>query len=79
VVHGEAQLAGRWGEHGRQIVLDTSSVKVFLPGITDVTTLQAAESWPGRGHTTGARSKARRTSTRLPALALSRRTRRASA
>ena len=44
VVHGEAQLAERWGEHGRQVVLDTSSVKVFLPGITDVTTLQAASA-----------------------------------
>src|SRR6266446_4242408 len=42
VVHGEAQLAERWGEHGRQVVLDTSSVKIFLPGITDTTTLQAA-------------------------------------
>ena len=55
VVHGEAQLAERWGEHGRQVVLDTSSVKVFLPGITDVTTLQAAStlcgqaSWKVRG------------------------------
>jgi type IV secretion system protein VirD4 len=42
VVHGEAQLAGRWGDHGRQAVLDTSSVKVLLPGITDTTTLDAA-------------------------------------
>jgi len=49
VVHGEAQLAERWGEHGRQIVLDTSSVKVFLPGITDVTTLQAASTLCGQG------------------------------
>jgi type IV secretory pathway TraG/TraD family ATPase VirD4 len=55
VVHGEAQLAERWGDHGRQIVLDTSSVKVFLPGITDTTTLQAANtlcgqaSWKVRG------------------------------
>ena len=55
VVHGEAQLAGRWGDYGRQIVLDTSSVKVFLPGITDTTTLQAAStlcgqaSWKVRG------------------------------
>jgi type IV secretory pathway TraG/TraD family ATPase VirD4 len=54
-VHGEAQLAERWGEHGRQVVLDTSSVKVFLPGITDTTTLQAAStlcgqaSWKVRG------------------------------
>jgi type IV secretion system protein VirD4 len=55
VVHGEAQLGGRWGDYGRQVVLDTSSVKVFLPGITDVTTLQAAStlcgqaSWKIRG------------------------------
>jgi type IV secretory pathway TraG/TraD family ATPase VirD4 len=55
VAHGEAQLAGRWGDHGRQVVLDTSSVKVFLPGITDVTTLEAAAklcgqaSWKVRG------------------------------
>src|SRR5713101_1865191 len=42
VAHGEAQLAGRWGDHGRQVVLDTSSVKVFLPGITDTKTLRAA-------------------------------------
>jgi type IV secretory pathway TraG/TraD family ATPase VirD4 len=55
VVHGEAQLAERWGNYGRQVVLDTSSVKVFLPGITDVTTLQAAStlcgqaSWKIRG------------------------------
>jgi hypothetical protein len=48
VVHGEAQLAERWGEHGRQVVLDTCSVKVFLPGITDVTTLQARPRCAGR-------------------------------
>jgi hypothetical protein len=48
VVHGEAQLADRWGDHGRQVVLDTSSVKVFLPGITDVTTLQAASTLCGQ-------------------------------
>ena len=55
VVHGEAQLATRWGNYGRQVVLDTSSVKVFLPGITDTTTLEAAStlcgqaSWKVRG------------------------------
>jgi type IV secretion system protein VirD4 len=55
VVHGEAQLAGRWEDHGRQVVLDTSSVKVFLPGITHTTTLDAAsklcgqEAWKLRG------------------------------
>jgi type IV secretory pathway TraG/TraD family ATPase VirD4 len=42
VVPGEAELARRWGDHGRQVVLDTSSVKLFLPGITDITTLDAA-------------------------------------
>jgi type IV secretory pathway TraG/TraD family ATPase VirD4 len=42
VAHGEAQLASRWDDHGRQVIWDTSSVKVFLPGITDTTTLQAA-------------------------------------
>ena len=42
VVHGEAQLAERWGDHGSQVVWDTSSAKVFLPGITDTTTRQAA-------------------------------------
>jgi len=42
VVHGEAQLAGRWGDHGRQAVLDTASVKVLLPGITDPRTLDTA-------------------------------------
>ena len=55
VAHGEAQLAGRWGDHGRQVVLDTCSVKMFLPGISDVTTLDAASklcgqaSWRVRG------------------------------
>jgi type IV secretion system protein VirD4 len=48
VVHGEAQLAGRWDDHGRQVVLDTSSVKVFLPGITDTTTLDAASTLCGQ-------------------------------
>jgi type IV secretion system protein VirD4 len=42
VAHGEAQLAGRWGEHGKQVVLDTSGVKCYLPGITDTRTLDAA-------------------------------------
>jgi len=49
VAHGEAQLAGRWGDHGRQVVLDTCSVKVFLPGITDTTTLQTASTLCGQG------------------------------
>jgi hypothetical protein len=47
VAHGEAQLAGRWGEHGKQVVLDTSGVKCFLPGITDTKTLDAASKLCG--------------------------------
>src|SRR5579862_2538330 len=60
VAHGEAQLAERWGDYGRQIVMDTCSVKVFLPGITATSTLEAATtlcgqaSWKvrGQGHAT---------------------------
>ena len=48
VAHGEAQLAGRWGDQGKQASLDTSSVKVFLPGITDTTTLDAASKLCGQ-------------------------------
>jgi type IV secretion system protein VirD4 len=48
VAHGEAQLAGRWGSDGRQVVLDTSSVKLFLPGITDTKTLKAASELCGQ-------------------------------
>ena len=47
VAHGEAQLSGRWGDHGKQVVLDTSSVKVFMPGITDTRTLEAASKLCG--------------------------------
>ena len=42
VAHGEAQLASRWNEDGKQVVLDTCSVKILLPGITDTKTLDAA-------------------------------------
>jgi type IV secretion system protein VirD4 len=48
VVHGEAQLAERWGDYGRQIVMDTCSVKLFLPGITATSTLQAASTLCGQ-------------------------------
>ncbi len=41
-------MAGRWGDQGKQVVLDTSSVKVFLPGITDTTTLDAASKLCGQ-------------------------------
>ena len=35
VVHGAAQLRSRWGRDGARTILDTTSVKVFLPGISD--------------------------------------------
>jgi type IV secretion system protein VirD4 len=47
VAHGEAQLAGRWHGYGKQVVLDTSGVKCFLPGITDTGTLDAASKLCG--------------------------------
>jgi type IV secretion system protein VirD4 len=48
VAHGEAQLATRWGHYGKQVVLDTSGVKCFLPGITDTHTLDAAAKLCGQ-------------------------------
>ncbi len=41
VAHGEAQLASRWGDQGKQVILDTAGVKVILSGVTDVRTLDA--------------------------------------
>lgn len=60
VVHGEAQLRSRWGDDGAQVIMDTASVKILLPGITDTDTLttasrlcgQAAYSERGSDHTT---------------------------
>ena len=40
VVHGAAQLRSRWGRDGARTILDTTSVKVFLPGISDPETLE---------------------------------------
>jgi hypothetical protein len=39
-VHGAAQLRTRWGRDGARTILDTASVKVFLPGISDPETLE---------------------------------------
>jgi hypothetical protein len=56
VVHGAAQLRSRWGRDGARAILDTTSVKVFLPGITDPETLEMASKLAGtmaaaeRGH-----------------------------
>jgi type IV secretion system protein VirD4 len=40
VVHGEAQLARAWGDHGRRVILDTSGCKIVLPGVDDPGTLE---------------------------------------
>jgi len=56
VAHGEAQLAGRWHEHGKQVILDTASAMIVLPGVTDTGTLEMASRLSGqvpyreRGH-----------------------------
>jgi type IV secretion system protein VirD4 len=47
VAHGEAQLASRWKDHGKQVILDTASAIVFMPGITDPKTLEMASKLCG--------------------------------
>jgi len=47
VAHGEAQLRGRWGADGARIILDTSGAKLWLPGISDTATLDAASALCG--------------------------------
>ena len=44
VAHGEAQLRSRWGRDGARVIMDTSGAKIWLPGISDTETLQAAAS-----------------------------------
>ncbi len=47
VVHGAAQLRSRWGRDGARAILDTTSVKVFLPGISDPETLELGSRLAG--------------------------------
>jgi type IV secretory pathway TraG/TraD family ATPase VirD4 len=47
VAHGEAQLRSRWGANGAQVILDTSGTKIWLPGISDTATLNAASELCG--------------------------------
>ena len=47
VAHGEAQLRGRWGTNGARIIMDTSGAKIWLPGISDTATLDAAAALCG--------------------------------
>jgi type IV secretory pathway TraG/TraD family ATPase VirD4 len=42
VAHGEAQLRARWGSDGARIIADTSSAKIWLPGISDPAALETA-------------------------------------
>ena len=42
VAHGEAQLRARWGPDGARVILDTSGVKAWLPGISDPDALETA-------------------------------------
>jgi type IV secretion system protein VirD4 len=43
-----AQLKARWGEHGAQTVLDTSTVKIITPGVTDPVMLEHLSRLCGR-------------------------------
>jgi len=47
VAHGEAQLRTRWGANGARVILDTSSAKIWLPGISDPATLDNASALCG--------------------------------
>ena len=42
VAHGEAQLRSRWGADGARVIMDTSGVKMWLPGISDPDALETA-------------------------------------
>jgi type IV secretion system protein VirD4 len=48
VAHGIAQLRKRWGADGAQAILDTSGIKMLLPGITDTDTLKMASELCGQ-------------------------------
>src|SRR6266567_1262865 len=47
VAHGEAQLRTRWGRDGARVIMDTSGAKIWLPGISDPATLDAASTLCG--------------------------------
>jgi len=48
VAHGEAQLRARWGRDGARVILDTSGAKIWLPGVSDPDTLDAASKLCGQ-------------------------------
>jgi type IV secretion system protein VirD4 len=47
VAHGEAQLRTRWGRDGARVIMDTSGAKIWLSGISDPATLDAASALCG--------------------------------
>ena len=47
VAHGEAQLRARWGRDGARVIMDTSGAKIWLPGMSDPATLEAASTLCG--------------------------------
>jgi type IV secretory pathway TraG/TraD family ATPase VirD4 len=46
--HGLSQLEARWQPAGAQAVMDTSNVKVLMPGLDDTRTLERARTLAGR-------------------------------
>jgi hypothetical protein len=46
--HGVAQLRARWGEHKAQAILDTTNVRLFLPGLADTATIDQAVHLAGK-------------------------------
>ena len=65
VAHGEAQLRTRWGRDGARVIMDTSGAKIWLPGISDPATLEAASLLCG---TTAVRERGQYYHTRHPVL-----------
>ena len=65
VAHGEAQLRSRWGADGARIIMDTSGTKIWLPGITDTATLDAASALCGTAAMTKPATSSARTTTDL--------------
>jgi type IV secretion system protein VirD4 len=47
VAHGEAQLRTRWGRDGARVIMDTSGAKIWLPGISDPSSLDTASALCG--------------------------------
>jgi type IV secretion system protein VirD4 len=53
-LHGWAQARARWGEHKAQSIQNTTNVKVYMPGLDDVDTLERASRLAGQAAYAGA-------------------------